>query len=74
MPRAKKRGLSGMEAFSKAGGLRARGGREVRLPDDPWQEKEAGGANWKLQNSSVERSPGGTVSAIRRITRKWRNG
>lgn len=63
-----------MEAFSKAGGLRARGGREVRLPDDPWQEKEAGGANWKLQNSSVERSPGGTVSAIRRITRKWRNG
>lgn len=44
------------------------GAREGGLrPDDPWQEEEAGGANWNLQNSSVERSPGGTVSAIRRI-------
>ena len=33
------------------------GGREARLPDDPWQEKEAGGANGNLWNSSVERFP-----------------
>ena len=50
-----------MEAFSKAGGC---WGREARLPDDPWQEKEEGGANWNLQNSSVARTPGGTVCAI----------
>ena len=61
MPSAKKRCLSGMEAFSKAGGC---WGREARLPDDPWQEKEEGGANWNLQNSSVARTPGGTVCAI----------
>lgn len=36
--------------------------REGQCPDDPWQDEEAGGADGTLQNSSVERSPGGTVS------------
>lgn len=49
-------------------------GREAQRPDDPWQEEEVGGADWTLQNSSVERSPGGTVSAIKRVKRDWRNG
>lgn len=62
MPSAKKRCLSGMEACSKAGGCWGR--REVQLPGDLWQEKEAGGANWNLQNSSVDRSPGGAISAV----------
>lgn len=64
MPSAKKSCLSGMEAFSKAGGCRWKeGGGSLVTPG----QRKTGGANWNLQNSSVERSPGGTISAIRRI-------
>lgn len=63
-----------MEAFSEGRWI-VGGGRGARLPDDPWQEKQAGGASGNLWNSSVEKdSPGGTVGAIRRIKQKGRNG
>ena len=73
MPSAKKRCLSGMEAFSEAGGLWAEGGRQGSLMT-PGKRNKQEGQTGTCETQVWKDSPGGTVSAIRRIKQKGRNG